>query len=181
MSGRETFRAVKARPVLNRLLVPTAEFFPNGPDPKAYCFSGRGTCMIPEVADGDFVIVSPAAELVPGKKVVIWFRDGSPPLIKRLLSYPKDGEGHLVFAMLNPYRVYRRSMDEIDRAHAIVGIYTPEQHDEAVRLHDRGLPVTASFIADRAGNCMRNAPRSGLTEGQSGAPRTSKPPSRRSR
>jgi hypothetical protein len=140
-----------------RLLVPKAEFFPDGvPDPEAYCFHTTGTCMIPEVMDGDYVIASPAAPLVAGKKVAVFFKDGRQPLIKRLLEHPEFGDLHIAVAMLNPYRTLRFQMAEIDRVHAIVGVYTPERHNEAVRAHEEAEARLTGphFYVDRSGNCL---------------------------
>jgi hypothetical protein len=153
----DTYRAVKARGPINRLLIPTGALFPDGPDPDAYCMGTVGTCMMPEVNDGDFVIVSPARALVVGEKVAIWFKCAERPLIKRLLALPVDGGGSLVVAQLNPFRTYRAPVNEVDRVHAIAGVYTPEKHEEAVRLHREAEERKLSrprFYVDRGGACM---------------------------
>jgi hypothetical protein len=155
--ARDTYRAAKARPAVNRLMIPTGEFFPDGFDPKAYCFHTVGTCMIPEVMDGDYIIASPAAPLVRGQKVSIFFRDGRQPLIKRLLEHPAFGDLHLTVAMLNPYRALSFQMAEIECVHMIVGVYTPEKHDEAVRMNTEAEERKAArthFYVDRRGDCM---------------------------
>jgi hypothetical protein len=157
MSRRDTYRATRARPAVNRLLVPTKQFFPDGPDPAAYCLRGGGTCMLPEVMDGDYIIASPAARLVAGKKVIVFFHDGRPPLIKRLLEHPEFGDLHLAVAMLNPYRTLRFQMPQVECVHAVVGVYTPELHSEAVRLHEAAEArlTQPHFYVDRSGACMQ--------------------------
>jgi hypothetical protein len=153
----DTYSAAMARPRLNRLLVPLEKFFPDGRDPTAYCCVGDGDCMAPEIGDGDTVIASPAAPLVPGQPVIVWFRDGRQLLIKRLIATPDTPENPMVIATLNPYRQFRIPMRLVDRVHRIVGNLSAQEHDQAVGLQAQAVGAAVhppNFIVDGRGGCL---------------------------
>jgi hypothetical protein len=53
--------------------------------------AAEGDCMVPEICDCDYVVVSPSAAPKVGKITGIIFKDRRLPKIKRLLSLPRPG------------------------------------------------------------------------------------------
>jgi hypothetical protein len=120
------------------------DLFQGKPDRDAYAIHPEGDCMEPEIFDGVTLICSPAAPLVAGKYVVLWFRDGREPLLKRLVELPSalpDEFGLVPLApprvhveQLNPRRSYWVPIAMLRAIDLVVAILSPEERAEALRL-----------------------------------------------
>lgn len=116
-------------PVMNRLTLP--------PRLQALRYSAStyvmvlaGSCLEPELRDGDFAIVDPEAPLEPGAFVVLWPKGGDGPILKRLVSrmtirpeelHPdSDAIPLLRIEALNPRRHYLVPIDKLLTVHAVV-------------------------------------------------------------
>lgn len=145
-----------ALPTLGTLMIPT-DLFPNGPDRLAYACRLGGHCLEPEVFENDTAICSPAAQLVAGKFVMLWWRDDSPPSLKRLVRVPAALPGELRFVppvtpriyveMLNPHGIFAVGLDRLRAVHLVVAILTPEQR---LRAEQIALPAPRPATERRA-------------------------------
>lgn len=107
--------------------------FPNGRDPDAYGIKLLGNCLEPEAMEGDIAIVSPAADLVAGRFVVLHWASGGMPSIKRLFRVPPWRRHHpksevvpfVEFEMLNPPKRLVTTLDRLSAIHLVVGFVKP--------------------------------------------------------
>jgi hypothetical protein len=99
-----------------------------------YALAAEGSCMAPEICDGDFVVVSPNVAPEVGKIAGIFFKDRRQPKIKRLLSMPHVGHFKnepcpgdevvpvLLVAQDNPPKRFAIPGYDIEAVHAVVAV-----------------------------------------------------------
>ena len=124
-------------------LLPTG-WIPEAWRAKAYIMGTDGTCMMPEIEDGELVLMAPDAPIRPGDIVGLHFRDRRQPLIKRLVIPVSDGATTLyglpavLVEQLNPPRRYLFSFGA-----EVVAIHRVWRHfheDEAPHFGREGAP-----------------------------------------
>lgn len=97
--------------------------------PEVYAMTGRGTCMVPLIANGATIVMDKREQPVPGDTVTLTFtreaaqRWGVPGLVKRLaFGLPPAGfDGLIVVQQLNPPRFYTIPAGDVLAVHKCVG------------------------------------------------------------
>lgn len=87
-------------------------------DPAAYAVRVKGDSMHPRYRAGEFIVVTPGIEALPGRDVVVKLRDGR-KLLKQL-NWIRDGEIQLL-SINNGYGPLTISLEEIDSIHRVAG------------------------------------------------------------
>jgi phage repressor protein C with HTH and peptisase S24 domain len=87
-------------------------------DPNVYALRVRGDSMAPTIKHGQFVVVEPNSELVPGEPVVVGLRDGS-KMVKELQYRRGDS---ISLLSINGGRARTVMLEEIEFIHPVVSI-----------------------------------------------------------
>jgi len=88
-------------------------------DKNAYALRCKGDSMKPRIKDGEFVIVEPNSEYVPGDEVLLKSIDGR-VMVKTYL-YHRDGRVHLM-SINEDHPPQSFALEEIDKIHPIAAI-----------------------------------------------------------
>jgi phage repressor protein C with HTH and peptisase S24 domain len=101
-------------------------------DPNAYALHCVGSSMLPRIKPGEFVVMEPGREVVPGDEVLVRSTDGR-VMVKELL-YIRDGQVHLGSVNDNQPKL-AIPIQEIDRMHYVAAIvkrarWTPDYEPE---------------------------------------------------
>ncbi len=149
-----------------------ARFFISPPPPRIAdgmtegCYGSvvKGTCLEPEIFDGDMVVADPNRRPEPGEFGVFWSRSDNPPSVKRfvngLIEFVPMGPGSevvplLMVEQLNPPRDYCIAADKLEAAHAVIGWMKPEEYEPlrrpvgAVRSGKWRPDLTPKAMGDR--------------------------------
>jgi peptidase S24-like protein len=99
----------------------------------AYALIVTGDCLDPEICDGDYALVAPEMAYERGDFVVLLWKDGRVPSVKRLAMAPPSGWEKwseksealpLVFVeQLNPPQRYAVTTDHLQALHRVVGSF----------------------------------------------------------
>lgn len=92
--------------------------FPTG-DPDAYALKCVGDSMLPRIKDGEFVIVEPAREALPGDEVLVKAKDGR--VMVKELAYCRDEKYFLLSTNASHEKISIRC-DEVENLHYVVAI-----------------------------------------------------------
>jgi peptidase S24-like protein len=100
----------------------------------AYALILTGECLDPEMRDGDYVVVAPGMDYQPGDFVVLQWKDGRVPSVKRLVMAPPTGwekwsaESEALplvsIEQLNPPRRFSLTTDKLSAIHRVVGSFS---------------------------------------------------------
>jgi phage repressor protein C with HTH and peptisase S24 domain len=88
-------------------------------DANAYAVRCRGASMMPRIRDGEFVILEPNRNPIPGDDVLVRHRDGR-VMVKRFL-YERDGMIHLL-SINEAYPPHAFPLQEVELFHPVGGI-----------------------------------------------------------
>lgn len=101
-------------------------------DPNAYALHCVGSSMLPRIKPGEYVVMEPGRQVVPGDEVLVRSSDGR-VMVKELL-YIRDGQVHLGSVNDNQPKL-AIPIQEIDRMHYVAAIvkrarWTPDYEPE---------------------------------------------------
>ncbi|UZR29057.1 XRE family transcriptional regulator [Methylococcus mesophilus] len=88
-------------------------------DPKAYAVRCRGDSMRPRIRDGEFVVVEPESEPIPGDEVLVKAKDGR-VMVKTYL-YQRDGRVHLI-SVNEAHPPQSLALEDIETLHPVAAI-----------------------------------------------------------
>ncbi|MCH7932004.1 MAG: hypothetical protein IH906_07345 [Proteobacteria bacterium] len=110
-----------------------------------YCCVIEGTCLEPEICDGDMVFADPNRTPEVGEFAMFWPRDGGRPKTKRLVTAVPSTFGPeselvplVVMEQINPPKQYFAPADMFKTIDAVVGWIKPEEY-EALRRPAPGV------------------------------------------
>ena len=88
-------------------------------DRNAYALRCRGDSMKPRIKDGEFVVVEPNSEAIPGDEILLKTHDGR-VMVKTLL-YNRDGKVH-VMSVNEAHPPQSFDLTEVDKIHPVAAI-----------------------------------------------------------
>ncbi|KGA30250.1 S24 family peptidase [Pectobacterium odoriferum] len=91
-------------------------------DPNAYALRCSGDSMKPRIKDGEYVVVEPQQQYLPGDEVLVVTKDER-VMVKTFL-YERDGEV-MVMSVNEEHLPIRFSLSEIESIHYVAGIAKP--------------------------------------------------------
>lgn len=92
-------------------------------DKAAYALRVKGDSMHPRYRAGEFVVLTPSIEALPGRDVVVILKNGKKLL--KLLNWVRDGELQLL-SINNGYTPMTIDLSEIERIHRVAGSVPPD-------------------------------------------------------
>ena len=103
----------------------------------------KGTCLEPEIFDGDMVLADPNRTPEIGEFAIFWPSNGRNPSIKRLVTAipptfapGSEVSGVLIVEQLNPPKQYLSPADRFKAIHAVIGWMKPEEYEPLRRPVD---------------------------------------------
>lgn len=97
-------------------------------DPAAYALRVKGDSMHPRYRAGEFIVVTPSVEALPGRDVVVKLKDGRKLL--KLLNWIRGDEIQLL-SINDGYAPTTLSADEIESIHRVAGGVPQDAFQEA--------------------------------------------------
>ncbi|EAA3939216.1 phage repressor protein [Salmonella enterica subsp. enterica] len=91
-------------------------------DPDAYALRCTGDSMKPRIKDGEYVVIEPNHQFLPGDEVLVVTKDER-AMVKTFL-YERDGEV-MVMSINEEHLPIRFSLSEIESIHYVAGIAKP--------------------------------------------------------
>ena len=122
-----SFQAARGNLPLGMVRIPSAM----NPGPNCYAVGTVGTCLQPEIYDGERLICDPdRSDINPADVVAIWFKDPArPPAVKKMeLGFPEpllwnlkgdNCQFCLSIEQINPPLHYDIPLCKIDRVHKV--------------------------------------------------------------
>lgn len=88
-------------------------------DPGTYALRCKGDSMVPRIKDGEFVVVEPGADPIPGDEVLVKARDGR--VMVKIYLYRRDGRLHLM-SINEAHPPLSIPLAEVDKIHPVLAI-----------------------------------------------------------